>query len=380
MSDYGPPPPPGPGDPQDPGAYHPQPGPYQPYPQPGYGYPPASPARQPGPGLAARLGERLVRRPEPRFAAALAGAGAALALAGTFLWAVVYLFEGIFRSTSSDSFGAPDTDRNWLGAGIFALLAVAGFVAAATQRRGPLATAGVVLGALGVPAVLLFATFDLTSSPGFNIDAITWVSILVWLGAYLVLPGSRGHSFLVFLIATMIYDYVLFKAIEDDFTSVMRRTINGTVNTSSTPGVGTFAVVGLVFGLGYFLIAGVLDARGKHGPATGLIYPAFGATFSGIVASGQDLHVTGAGVLAIIIGAALCWYGGRFGRRVTCFLGAAGAVVGIVAILGDNIDRPVAVGVTMLVIGLIVVGIAAVLASATDEPADMDAEAVVRAR
>jgi hypothetical protein len=405
MSDY-PPPPPGPGEPQDPGSYRPQPGEYPPgYPaQPGYpgepysrgyGYPPGQPAYPPYPPqqqppanaaflaeLPAKLGERLVRRPEPRFTVALAGVGAALALAGVAIWAGTYLGHGLAGAFGEDGSGPSSTDRNLLGAALFAVLAVVGYVLAVSRRDGPLATSGAVLGALGIPLTIGFLTFDLaSSSDGFpvNLDALTWVSIIAWLVSYFFVPGMRGRTFLLFLAATFFYDYVLFRSAKSDVGVTINATVNGGVGRHFT-GLGTIAAVGLIFGLGYYAIAFALDRRAKHGPATGLLYPGFNATLTGILASADALKVTGAAVLGLVISVALSWYAGRFGRRLTCFVWGAGAGASVVVILADNIHDGIGLGIAMALIGAAVIVGAALAAIGLREPADLDPALVVRSR
>lgn len=347
MTDYGAPPPP--------------PGGYQPYPSP----PPATA------GVAGRLGERLVRRPEPRYTVALAGLGTALALLGVLLWGADYFRKGV----SAD----PSTSRNLLGAALAAAVTIVGYLIVVRARRGPLATAGVVASGLGLPLTIGFLTLDVTSHPmPVNVDAIFWVSLIGWLLSYLFVPGARGHTFLLFLVAAGFYDYVLIKNAADvSFRFV--GTGLGTLGPRLT-GLGTVAAISLVFGLAYFLIAFLLDVRGNHGPATGLIYPAFSATVVGVLAWSPDIHRGWAGVIAILVGLPVAWYGGRYGRRITCFGAAAAVTLGVVLLMSEATSDATAAGVGLLVIGALVVAAAATLAQAVREPHDMDPQATVRSR
>lgn len=360
MSDYGPPPPP-----QDP----PYPGPQYPtHPYPGAGYPPPPASAAPFGGLVTRFGERLSRRPEPRFTVALAAAGAALTLFGVLLWSGDY-----FGGASS-----PDTSRNLLGAGLFALATVAGYVLMIRRRSGPLATAGAVAGGIGLPLTMAFLTLDVTSGDPINWDATFWVSVVVWLASYLFVPGARGRTFFVFLVADGLVTYVLLKNANDVAVDFVFSP------TSAGPrfhGLGTIAAIGLVFGLGYYLIAFLLDRAGHHGPATGLVYPAFGATGTGIIAWGPTIHEAGAGVVTALLGALVCWYGGLFGRRLTCFAAAAAVVLGLILIVEDaSPDNETAAGVALILIGAVVVAGAAMLAAGIGERDDMDPEAIARTR
>ncbi|HZC71414.1 MAG TPA: hypothetical protein VE442_12030 [Jatrophihabitans sp.] len=365
MSDYGPPPPPDPGpqypEPVDPGPDYPG----QPYPGTGYP-PPGSPAR--ASGVAARVGQRLARRPEPRFSVAVAGAGAALTLFGVLLW-------------GGDYFGGAnslDTSRNLLGAGLGALATAGGYFLVISRRSGPIATAGAVGAGIGVPLMMAFLTLDLTSGDPVNFDAIFWVSAVVWLASYLFVPGARGRTFFVFLVANGFVTYLLIKnANSVDINFVISPTTTG----PSYNGLGSIVAIGLVFGLGYYLIAFLLDRAGHHGPATGLVYPAFSATATGVVAWAPTVHQAGDGVVTIVLGGLVCWYGGRFGRRLTCFAAAAAVVLGVLLIVEDiSSSNAAAAGITFILVGALVVAAAAVFAAAVDEREDMDPDAVAGTR
>jgi hypothetical protein len=356
MSDFGPPPPDA-GGPQYPS---------QPYPDQ-----PAPASRQsPLAGVGTRLGERLVRRPEPRFGVAMAGAGVALTLFGILLWAGDYWAHGLSGALGS-------TNRNLLGAALGAAVTVAGY-ALAVRGRGPLRTAGVVAIGVGWPLTLGFLTLDVTSGPPLpvNLDAIFWVSLIAWLITYLWVPGARGHTFFVFLSSNAFYTYVLFKNISSSTLDI----VGVSSGVPRFSGFGTVAAISLCFGLGYYLIAFLLDRRGKHGPATGLVYTAFSATATGILAWSPDLHESGTGVLALVLGLAICWYGGHYGRRITCFAGAIGAVTGIFLLMAQATTNSTAAGISFVVIGVLLVILAAAFATASREPDDMDRTAVVWSR
>jgi hypothetical protein len=356
MSDFGAPPPPDAG-----GPYYPN----QPYPAP-------APAPRPSPfaGLGTRLHERLARRPEPRFTGALAGLGVVLVLVGIVVWGADYWSHGLA--------GGASTNRNLLGGALAAIVLVTGYVVAVRGRRSPLTTAGAVAVGVGWPLMLGFLTLDVTNRPfPVNFDAIFWVSVIAWLGTYFWVPGARGHTFFVFLVANGFYTYVLIKNISSisfGFTGAA----SGFVPRVN--GLGTVAAISFCFGLGYYVIAFALDRRGRHGPATGLVYPAFNATATGILAWSPDLHEAGTGVLAIVVGLVVCWYGGRYGRRVTCFASAAAVVAGAFLLMDKATNDPTIAGISFVVIGVLVVVAAAVFARASGEPDDMDPQAVVWSR
>ncbi|HKC29994.1 MAG TPA: hypothetical protein VKB75_18410 [Jatrophihabitans sp.] len=369
MTDFGAPPPPRPRYPEFTPPYQqpPPPPPAPPSAPAAWGSPP------PPPSAGGRFGERLARRPEPRFGTALAGAGAGLTLLGILVWGGNYF-------SHADSLS---TNRNLLGAALAAVVAVLGYLLAIATRRGPLATAGVVAGGIGVPLALGFATLDVTNlSDGLplNFDVIFWVSVVFWVASYVAVPGMRGHTFFVFLIA---YGFLIYVVLKSDSSPTTPLQILGSAGgiTPRFAGTGAVAAVGLIFGMGYYLIAVVLDRTGRHGPATGLLYPAFNATVTGVIAWSPDLHLVGAGIITIVIGLFVSWYGGRFGRRVTCFLGAGGVALGIGLLVAKAAQNDAtAAGVTFTIVGVIVVAVAAALAAALREPDDMDPDAVVRSR
>lgn len=388
MSEYPPPPASSPG-PQygaPPGQGYPAPGrpdPVDPYggqPYGGGNEPPGGPPPAPPTGGGSgrfddAFRRRLARRPEPRFAAALGGVGAGLALFGVLIWGFTYYIEGLFNSFDGNG-GFGDTNRNLLGAGLAALLVVAGYAVAIAQRGGSLVTAGVVLAGLGLPIAIGFLTLDTTS--GSNVDAVFWISVVVWLATYLVVPGAKGHTFFLFLVAAGLLEYLLAKNTDSLRTDVVLG------SGPHFPASGTVAAIGLVLGVTYYTIAFALDRNGRHGAATGLVFPAFAATTIGIIAWSPDLHRGGAGVVTVVVGLVVCWYGGRYGRRATCFAAAGGIAVGIVLIVaaavGDSNNTGTAAGVSLLLVGIVVVIVAAVLSRALDEPDGMDAEAVVGSR
>ncbi|MGN6610062.1 MAG: hypothetical protein ACTHMS_24015 [Jatrophihabitans sp.] len=386
MSDFGPPEPP----------RHPSPGPSPYAGPPSWGPPPAGPASSTATGWAdpaggtptppgSRFGERLQRRPEPRFAVALAGAGAVLALIGLVVWAGQYVGSDLVGSVRLDENGLPTgrggSDRHILAGVIFLAVAAVGVLLGLSRRRGPLATAATALFAGGVPLALGFFSLDVSGgSFPLNLDLIAWVSIVAWAVAYAAVPGLRGHTVLIFLIATTFFDYVLFKSAQDEVLGRVASSAFNTGDVSSSGGAGAITAVGLIFGLGYYAIAFALDRRGLHGPATGLVYPAFGATVLGLVGFGIQTSITGAGVLTVLLGIACCLAGARNGRRATSFVWAAGVVVGVGLVVEQQVDGTSGRGVTFAVVGAVLVALAQLVASATREPDDMDPAVMVRSR
>lgn len=349
-------------------------GPYGPGP---YAYPPPAPPPAPGPRSPLRpLGARVFRRPEPRFGVTLAAAGAALVLAGVLVWSAGYLFAGLNLSfdDSTGQLTAHGDGRRFLGAGLGFALVVLGYALVLARRSGPLATAGVVLSAFGVPVTLLFLSLDLSALDRgdlpFSVDAVYLVSILVWLVSYLFVPGARGRSLYLGLVAVDLAGYLGFKAASG---STLRAAAFVTSGGSSGSGdLDTLAAIGLVFGLGYYAIAAVLDRTGRSGAAVAMIYAGFTTTAGGVLAGIPSFGVVGTGILLVCLGAILGWYGGYFGRRFTTWTWLGALFVGVVLLVGKAVpDSYTGAGIVLIVVGAVVAFVAHVIAVAAGEHSDI---------
>jgi len=344
----------------------------------GGGYPP--PGQRPPVNITALLGARARRRPEARFSHALAGAGAALALVGGFIWAVGYFAHGLdfgYYSYSAEPPTLHGEGRRFLGFAIFLVLALAGYAVLALRRRGTLATAGAVAAAFGIPFALSFAFLDIgsTFSSGdfpINVDAVFLISIVVWLISYFAIPGARGRAVFLALAAAAFPTYIAFKVgAEDDLRGASSAFGNGDVGGISSHS-GTIAALGLIFGLGYYVIAFVLDRSGRGGVAIGLLYPAFMVTVSGLLAATDSFKQVGTGVALIVVGVAVALYGGRFGRRFTTWVWAAGAALGVVVIITKiDIDKYWLIGILLIVLGLALAVAAHVVSQSLHEEPDV---------
>jgi hypothetical protein len=396
----GPPSGPGPGRYQPPSGYPQQGYPQQGYPQqpqPGYpqypagaygqypqqpyaqgGYPQPASAR-PGAGLAARLGTRLSRRPEARFGISLAAGGVALALVGVLVWGFGYFAAGLQIDLGLDG-GPPRANgesRRFLGAGLALAMVVIGYLLVVLRRRGPLATAGVVASAFGVPLMMIFLTLDVghlfAGQFPISIDAVWLVSIIVWLISYFAVPGAQGRAFYLAAAAIGLAGYVGFKTGEN----ALLRTAASTVNNgslSSGAGTGSIAAVGLIFGLAYYAVAVFLDRSGRSGAAVALVVAGFGVTLGGVIAAVPTFHQIGTGVLLIVLGALLGWYGGYFGRRFTTWVWTAGLVIGVGLIVQKIIPSDyTGAGILLIAVGAVVVVLAQVISSLSSEAPEFEA-------
>jgi len=348
----------------------------QPYPEGPPPPPPALPTR--GPGLSVRLGDRAVRRPEPRLGSSLAGTGIALAVLGVLVWG------GDFLTGHHGGGGGGDgSSRRLLGVALSLVVVVAGYALAVLRRRGALATAGVAASALGVPLLLGFLSFDAShggqSGPPFSLDAIVLVSVLAWVVSYLAVPGARGHAYYLGLVTVTIWPYVVDKAEPGTFSAALfLRFFISTGDPGlfgideAPPDWTTVAVLSLVFGLGYYAAAFVLDHVGRPGPGAALVVGGFLATATGIAAAAVNLHAIGTGILLIVAGLVLAGFGARGGRRFTTWTWSAGVALGVVIIIAKLVkNNTAAAGVSLIAAGAVVVLIGHVLTHALREPDDV---------
>ncbi|MEO6317492.1 MAG: hypothetical protein ABIP36_01795, partial [Acidimicrobiales bacterium] len=130
------------------------------------------------------LGERGLRRSEPRTSIALAGAGCALGILGVLI-------------VAGDTGAGDDGDFNrFPGLVLSALVVAAGYFVLAQARRGAVATGGTVAAALGTPPCMFFLTFGADKFPPYSTEGILIVSTIVWLASYAVGPGRGRPLFL----------------------------------------------------------------------------------------------------------------------------------------------------------------------------------------
>ncbi|HEY8547566.1 MAG TPA: hypothetical protein VIL36_21035 [Acidimicrobiales bacterium] len=332
----------------------------------------------------AGLGDRTMRRPEPRFGIGLAGIGMLMAIVGVLVWA------GDTAASSAEDTGDADTT---LGVILSLVVIGTGVGLILRFRTGPLANAGVVASALGVPLLLGFATFDVSSSSGsvvfelpFSVDAIAIMSIAAWLGAYLWLPHARGRSF--YLGATTVFAWLyLAEKVEEGAAGYL-----GTLPFSAflypfqafaselgsqeellvLPDASTVGWLSLLVGLGYYGAAVALDRNGRRGAATP--FAAVGAVIVPIAVAhlGEDLDAVGCGILLVLIGAALAVYGATQGRRFTTWGWCVGIGVGVLLVISEIAeDSATTFGLSAIILGAGVVILSHVVMAHLAEPDEM---------
>ena len=342
------------------------------------------------------LGDRGRRRAEPRTSISLAGAGCALAIVGVLALAG----DTGVDEDSGDFTRVP-------GVLLSALVIVIGYFVLSAVRRGPVATAGAVAAALGVPAFMFFVTFDENGLPPYNTEAILIVATAVWLGTYLFGPG-RGRPFFLGSGLIALWFTVLeltenvfespFDAFRSSFLGIegsesfeatgdlIDPTTGEIIDAGSDPIVTggfdeisydppdptTIGILSLVLGVVFLLVGRRLDRSGRHGAATPFSFAALPCLAVGVLGVAPDLEASGTGLLLVGIGLALAYNGATVWRRATSWLGGAAMAVGLALFLGDNAGESVTTaGMLFIAGGVGMVFIGHLIASATIEPDEL---------
>jgi hypothetical protein len=298
--------------------------------------------------------------------------GVGLAVVGVLVWGGDFLAGG----GGGGSVGG-GSSRQLLGIALSLAVVVIGYTLAVRRQRGPLATAGVVASALGVPVLFGFLTVDSgggTSGLPFSLDAIVLVSVLVWVVSYLFVPGARGHAFYLGLSTALLWVYVLDKAAPELFSPASLFFGFDPFQSDRPPGPdwATVAALSIMFGALYYLVGFTLDWRGRAGAAVPFAISGFVAMAVGIAAASADLHEIGTGIVLIVVGLGLGAYGARSGRRFTTWAWSAAVALGVAVIVGKAAGNNAAGGGIALIVcgvGLVVGG--EVLARSLHEPDDL---------
>lgn len=318
-------------------------------------------------GFLAGLGPRARERPAPRLAIVLAAAGCALAILGALTVGGDGLGDG----------GGSKIPGVLLAAGVV----VVGFVLLARFRSGPLATAGAVAAAFGVPPLLFFLTFDENGFPPYSTEAILYGSTLVWGVSYVVGPGRSRPIFLgaaatgLWLSALQVTEEVF----DAPFAFVNPFGVgfddSGFGDTGfdggfapAAPDPTTIGVVSLVFAAAYLFVGRRWDRSGYAGAATPLTVAGLLAVPFGLLALADDLEATGTGVLTAAVGVALAAIGSASVRRATAWIGGALVVVGVLVVIGELVDEATPGGLTLMAAGTAVVAAAEAVRRSTNEP------------
>lgn len=325
----------------------------------------------PRPSLSERMGERARRRPHPRFGVSLAAGGAALAVLGTLVVS--------FDELGAD--GGADLDAT-AGTILTLLLIVAGYVALALGRHGPLAAAGATASALAVPFFLFFVTFDSGDAPPFSVDAVLLLSTGAWALAY-VLGPSTGRPFFLGAALVGVWLFVI-EQVESVFSTpfLFFAELGGGLGRGGPfgggfgdiPDPGTIGVISVVFGCAYLGLTVVLDGRAVRGVSTPFLVAGLVALVNGFGSLGQELEPGAVGLLLAVTGVAVAYLGAISGRRFTTWIGSVGSALGFALVVGEVVeDRSVtAAGAAFVVAGLVLVALAEALSRGFEEPGEFD--------
>ena len=280
-----------------------------------------------------------------------------------------------------------------------------GYFVLSAVRRGPLATAGTVAAALGVPAFMFFVTFDENGLPPYNTEAILIVSTVVWLGTYSVGP-AKGRPF--FLGSGLIgcgspcsssprtssnprsSGAAFFGAfyVEDAFESSGTAIDPETGEIIDTGDLGPTGIdepafdtpdpvtIGLLsLALGRRLPARRPRARPARPPRHRHAVHVRGDPVPGGRASSASPTTSrrpGSGLLLAVIGLALAYNGATIWRRATTWIGGAAMALGLALFLGDMAgDSATTGGMLFIAGGIAMVFLGHLLASALDEPDEL---------
>ena len=286
------------------------------------------------------LGDRGRRRAEPRAAIALAGAGCALAVVGLLV-------------VSGDTGLSGGGDFNRVpGLLLSALIVVVGGAVLTRATRGPVATAGTVAAASGVPPFMFFLTFHEGNLPPYSTEGILVVSTIAWLGAYVIGP-ARGRPFL--LGAGLVGFWATILQLTEDLFDAPFNVVTSFVGTSTDfttssdlsdgsfdsgpsfdpPDPTTIGILSLLLGVAFLLTARWLDTDRRHGVATPFTLVGIPALLVGVLSLADDLNPSGVGLLLLLIGCGLAYHGGSVGRRATTWIGGAFAAIGMAVFLTD---------------------------------------------
>jgi drug/metabolite transporter (DMT)-like permease len=97
----------------------------------------------------------------------------------------------------------------------------------------------------------------------------------------------------------------------------------------------------------------------------------------GIAALSIDFKQVGTGIVLLLVGVGIALYGARWNRRFTTWIWAVGAALGgilIVAKIVGSSSTGAAVGIALIILGVLFVVGGALLARAINEPDDAPAE------
>jgi hypothetical protein len=312
-----------------------------------------------GGARAGALGWRAQRRPAPGFAHVLG------AVAGAF--AVIALVAFIV---------AADRDDPQVPGVVLSVVVIAAALGLGALGHGPLRSAGTTAILLTVPLLWVFA---LVADGDAGRDSLRGV-LLLTLGSYGVLYAfgwTKGRAvFLGGALVLLVY-WLGFEVAGSGDDSIFGgsfsdEAIERAQDVDSSDDAASAAV--MLLGLAYLIVGGLLDRRRLAGAATPLLaVGAVAAVGGGVTLAGAESALA-AGIVAVLLGAAVGVIGAAGqGRRGTTWFGALAVFGGLVAILVDVAPSDEA-GIGGIALGIAVVcgALAWWLAGVLGEPDDGD--------
>ncbi len=284
------------------------------------------------PGLAARLGWRVERRPRPGFAHVLGAAAGAFAVVGVVAFVV--------EATSDD----PTAPGVALDLALVVVALLVGF-----RAPGPIRSACVTAIVLAVPLVWFFAFFGGGSAGKGEIRGVYLLSLASYLLLYFF-GWTKARAVLLAGALVFFASWIAFEVGDASSTNVVPfqgeiSNSSGSTNfglsdsssfSSTSDTTDSSATAALIVGLAFLGAGAALDRRRYHGAATPFVAVGAVETLVGAIVLGGNESVLLGGLLAIAAGAVVGLVGGHGDRRrATTWIGVLAVFGGSVAIIAD---------------------------------------------
>jgi hypothetical protein len=320
------------------------------------------------PGLAARLGWRVERRPRPGFAHVLGAAAGAFVVVGV----VAFVAE------------ADNQDPTAPGV-VFSLILIAVALLAGVRAAGPLRAACVTALVFAVPLLWFFAFFGSGSFGKGELRGVYLLSLVCY-GVLYLATWTKGRaiflggvllafaSWAAFEVGDSSSGVVPFQSEISSRTATDSSGMSFATEDDATDATDATATVAMVIGLVFLGAGALLDRRGYAGAATPFVAVGAIEALAGAIVLGGNDSLLLAGFLAIAAGAVVGLVGGHGDRRrATTWIGVLAVFGGCVAIIVD-IAPSSAAGVGGIAFGfaLALGSIAWWLAPVLGEPDDGD--------
>jgi hypothetical protein len=300
----------------------------------------------------------------------LAAAGVALAVIG----ALIISFDQ-FANTSSffdDGSGNGVSTDKTPGILICLVVVLLGYGVAAQGRTGPLGAAGVLATLIGLPALLEFIFIDVNNgSDPFNLSGVLGIATAAFVLAYLLGP-TRGHPAYLGAAALALWLFVLDQVQSLVAAPVQEISVQISGDPTAGPNLTGLGIASLVIGIGYLVTTAYLDRKNLSGAATAFLPAGIAALAVGFDLLASKLEQAGTGILVVIAGIGLIALGVSAERRFSSWLGGLWVLGGVVTVLADVVHDAVPAGITLIIVGVVVVVGAYFATAGLREPLETD--------